>query len=106
MAAVGPDGLQEVGRLNWQRGHQAAEALDAVADLSLRFTGPTFNEFVLDVGGSASQALSFLRAKGIAAGIDLGRFYPELDDCILTCATETKTPSDIHALVSAWGDRG
>ena len=106
MAALGPEGLQEVGHLNWQRSHQAAEALGAVDGLSLRFSGPTFNEFVLDVGERASGVLASLRERGIAAGIDLGRFYPELDRCILTCVTETRTPADIDALVAAWRDRG
>ncbi len=106
MAALGPEGLQEVGRLNWQRSHLASEALDVVEGISLRFPGPTFNEFVLDVGSPASLALASLCELGIAAGIDLGRFYPELDSCVLTCVTETKTPADIDALAAAWRDRG
>ena len=77
-----------------------------VEGISLRFPGPTFNEFVLDVGSPASLALASLCELGIAAGIDLGRFYPELDSCVLTCVTETKTPADIDALAAAWRDRG
>jgi glycine dehydrogenase subunit 1 len=106
MAALGPEGLREVGLLNWQRSHQAAEALSAVDGLSLKFSGPTFNEFVLDVGREASEELEILRRGGIEAGIDLGRFYPELVSCVLTCVTETKKPADIDELAAAWRDRG
>ena len=46
--------------------------------------------------------LAELREKGVAAGVDLGRFFPELDGCILTCVTETKTEADIKYLAAAW----
>ncbi len=32
----------------------------------------------------------------ILGGYDLGGDYPELADCILVCATETKTDDDIE----------
>ena len=105
LSALGPKGLREVGLLNWNRSHRASEALCALEGVSLKFSGPTFNEFVLETDRKASEVLSALRREGIAAGIDLGRFFPELDRCILTCVTETKTEADIDRLVAAWGER-
>jgi glycine dehydrogenase subunit 1 len=32
---------------------------------------------------------------GIGGGVPLGPWYPELADCVLVCATETKTDADI-----------
>ena len=46
--------------------------------------------------------LMALGREGIAAGVDLGRFYPELDRSILTCVTERRTNEEIDRLVTAW----
>lgn len=102
LAALGPQGMREVGELNWNRAHQALDGLTGLDGVSSKFSGSVFNEFVLEVDGKASDVLARLRAQGISAGIDLGRFYPELDNCILTCATEKKTEADIGRLVDVW----
>ena len=102
LAALGPQGLREVGELNWNRAHHALDGLTALDNVSSKFSGAVFNEFVLEVDGKASDVLKQLRAQGISAGIDLGRFYPELDNCILTCVTEKRTDKDIDRLVDVW----
>ncbi len=102
MAALGPRGLEEVGLLNWNKSHRAREALSALPEVTDRFTGDTFNEFVLKTEQSIPEVLESLASRGIAGGIDLGSFYPELEGCILTCVTETKTETDIDRLVDAW----
>ena len=104
LASIGPDGLREVGMLNWNRSHDAAAALCEIEGLSVKFSGASFNEFVVETPRPAQEALEALRRQGIAGGIDLGRFYPELDRCILTCVTETKTRADVARLVDAWRD--
>ena len=50
LAALGPEGLREVGLLNWRRSHQAADALTRLKGVSRRFSGTTFNEFVVGDG--------------------------------------------------------
>ena len=102
MASLGPQGLEEVGMLNWNRSHQVREALGELQGVSDRFSGGSFNEFVLKTEKPVPEVLAALEAKGIAGGLDLGRFYPDLEGCILTCATETKTEADIEHLVNAW----
>lgn len=104
LASLGPNGLREVGMLNWNRSHEAASALCGIDGLSLKFSGASFNEFVVETPRPAREALEALRKEGIAGGIDLGRFYPELDRCVLTCVTETKTVADVARLVDAWRD--
>ncbi len=102
MASLGPQGFNEVGMLNWDRSHKASTALDRLDGVGLKFSGPTFNEFVLESDKKATDVLTQLRKKGIAGGLDLGRFYPELDRCILSCVTETKSEDDIERFISAW----
>ena len=45
--------------------------------------------------------LAALEQKQILGGVDLGRFYPELDDCILMTATELTSSADIDRLATA-----
>ena len=58
--------------------------------------GPTFHEAVIRLSSPAGDVLRALRAQGILGGHDLGNDYPELKDCILICATETKTAGDLE----------
>ncbi len=103
LAALGPEGLREVGLLNWRRSHQAADALTRLKGVSRRFSGTTFNEFVVETERKASDVLAALREREIVGGLDLGRLFPDLDHCILVCVTETKTVQDLETLVAIWG---
>ena len=60
-----------------------------------------FNEVAIRVPGRAADVLAALERRAILGGLDLGRFYPELDDCILMTATELTTSADIDRLVAA-----
>ena len=102
LSSVGPQGFREVGELNWHQSHRALQALTALDGVRQKFSGPIFNEFVLETDRKASDILTALQHQGIEAGIDLGRFYPELENCILTCVTEKRTDADIDRLIDAW----
>ncbi len=45
--------------------------------------------------------LRALSAQGIVGGYSLEEEYPELQNCLLLCATETKTEADIDTFVDA-----
>jgi glycine dehydrogenase subunit 1 len=40
---------------------------------------------------------------GVLGGYDLARDYSGMEDCLLVCATETKTESDLDRYVEALG---
>jgi glycine dehydrogenase subunit 1 len=101
LALMGKTGLRDVASLNLERSRELATAVSSVDGIDLKFVAPFFNEFVADVHQPASLVLAQLRERGILGGIDLGRFYPELSDCILMTATELTTTGDIDALASA-----
>lgn len=102
LASLGPRGLEEVAQMNWDRSHDLARRLTALPGVEQAFDGPFFNEFVVRVPRKASEHLASLRKRGICGGLDLGRFYPEMEDRILICATETKTEADLDRYVEAW----
>jgi len=101
LALVGKSGLRDIAGLNLERSRELATAVSSVPGCDLRFDGPFFNEFVVDVHRPAEEVLVELQERGILGGVALGRFYPEYADSILMTATELTTTSEIAALASA-----
>jgi glycine dehydrogenase subunit 1 len=81
MAVYGKAGIRELAEQNLAKAHYLADGLDR------RFTGPAFNEFVVRCGQPDALNEALLEEK-VIGGIPLGRYYPELADCMLLCATE------------------
>ncbi len=103
LVSLGPRGLREVALQNLRKAAYAKERLGNVSGFGCRFRGPTFNEFVLRTKRRPAVVLRGLLRKRIVGGLDLGRFYPELADCLLVCVTEQKMREEIDALCGALG---
>jgi glycine dehydrogenase subunit 1 len=104
LAALGKSGLRDVAAHNVARTAELRDALTAIDGMSLRFAAPAFNEIVVRTPQPAAATLAALQARGIIGGLDLGRFYPELADCILMNATELTTSAQIAQLAGALGE--
>ncbi|MCS7041436.1 MAG: aminomethyl-transferring glycine dehydrogenase subunit GcvPA [Bryobacteraceae bacterium] len=93
LSVYGKQGLRELAVQNLSKAHYLAGGLE------LRFTGKFFNEFVVKPRRmTPQQALERLLEKKILGGVALARFYPELADCLLVCATEMNRREDMDAL--------
>jgi glycine dehydrogenase subunit 1 len=55
------------------------------------FAAPTFNEFVIELPMEARAALDALKDAHIYGGVNLSRWYPEMENHLLVCVTEMKT---------------
>src|SRR3954469_14360812 len=92
---LGPQGIRDVGETCMSLAAYAQERLG----LELVFPDrPTFKEFAVRVGRSARDVIRDARAKGVHPGYALGRDYEGLDDALLVCVTEKRTPADIERL--------
>ena len=60
---------------------------------------PFFNEFVLRYAGDMAAFRAACLQESLLPGLDLGRWYPEFEGCILWCATELHTRQMIESLV-------
>ena len=83
---------------------KAAYALDRITGIPgvrRKFSGPVFNEFVLEFPRPWADIDRILREKGVLGGIGLESFYPSLRDCSLICVTEKHAKDDIDRLVLA-----
>ena len=103
LVSMGPQGLRDVALQNLRKAAFTKGRLGKVSGCGIRFGGPTFNEFVVRVAKKPAAILKQLLKHEIIGGVDLGRFYPELADCLLLCVTEQKTREQIDALIEALG---
>jgi glycine dehydrogenase subunit 1 len=99
MSVYGKQGLRELAEQNLAKAHYLA------GKLKLRFSGPFFNEFV--VFASQPDAINaVLLEKKVIGGLPLGRFYPELSDAMLLCATEMSRREEMDIVGQALSLRG
>ncbi len=104
LAALGPTGLRQAAELSTRKAHYAAERLSAIPGYSLAFHGPYFKEFVIRTPGDPERLLAEVGRLGYHGGIALGRWFPELADCILVAVTEKRTRDEIDGLAEAFRD--
>jgi glycine dehydrogenase subunit 1 len=95
MSLLGPEGLRTVAGASHTNTVQLVNELIAVPGVTSVFTAPYFHEHVLRLEKPADQVLKELNKQGIQGGYAMTNDYPELGECILVCATETKTADDI-----------
>jgi len=98
LSLLGKNGLQELADLNLGRAEYAKKLLTQINGVKLKFDAPTFNEFVLELPKPANAVLAALLKNNIFGGIDLGKWYPNLKNCILVCVTEMNSKEDIDKL--------
>ncbi|MDP2786933.1 MAG: aminomethyl-transferring glycine dehydrogenase subunit GcvPA [Pseudomonadota bacterium] len=96
MALLGPAGLKSVALESHAKTRALLEKLVSVPGVERVFNSTFFHEAVIRVNTPVDDVLRALRAQGILGGYALGGDYPELADCILVCATETKTDDDLE----------
>ena len=101
LCSLGKVGLRRLAELNLQRAGYARQQLAAIPGCRVPFTGPTFNEFVLETPKPTADLIRQLSAQRLIPGVDLGRFYPERSHQLLICVTEMNSRDDIDRLCSA-----
>jgi len=106
LTVYGKEGIRELAEHNLAKAAYAASAFAAVPGAKQLFTGaPKFHEFVLSTTESPSVWNARLLEEKIIGGLDLTRWYPELGNATLWCATEliTRETIDTAAKVLAEG---
>ena len=101
-STVGKAGFRQLAIANATNAHRAAARLAATGKWRLQFDAPFFNEFVL-TAADAEAAWQQARQRGVLAGLPLRRWYPELPDALLLCATEMHDAAALDRLVEGLG---
>jgi glycine dehydrogenase subunit 1 len=96
MTVYGKQGLRELALQN------IAKARYLASKIPPRFTGPFFNEFVAATKTDPDDLNRRLLEKKIIGGLSLAKYYPELGNSVLLCATEMTKRRDMDALAEAF----
>jgi len=84
--------------------HYLKEKIENLPGYSSPFSAPFFKEFVIKAPTFSEKINQRLLEAKILGGLDLGRFYPELKNHLLFCATEKRTKEEMDKLVSLLGE--
>jgi glycine dehydrogenase subunit 1 len=100
LSCLGKEGLRELAMMNLSKTEYAKKVVSKVKSCKLAFSTPTFNEFVLEIGGDPEKVLREMKKERIIGGLSLAKFYPELNRHLLVTVTEMITREEIDL----WGN--
>ena len=101
---LGKRGFVELGELLVRRTAYARERLGAVEGVELLHEAPVVREFALRLDAPVHEVLERCAERGIAAGYELGRDYPEYEDGLLVALTERRSREDIDRFAEVLGE--
>ena len=100
LSLMGPAGLHETASLCLQKSRYLFDRLCETGRFEPAFTAPTFKEFVVrDRQDNVERLIQEGLGDGFLAGVPLGRWYPELNDCLLLAVTEKRTREELDRFV-------
>ena len=94
-ALLGAEGLERIALTCHANTMALVEKLTDSTQVNQAFKGPFFHETVLQLEKPVDDVLRELAAYNILGGYNLTKFYPELGDSLLVCATEMRTQEQI-----------
>lgn len=101
MSLLGPEGLKQTALSCHANTQQLVEKLSSIDGVDVVFDQPRFHEAVIKINKSAADVLAKLASQNILGGLDLSGLYPEMENCLLVCATELRIDEDIETFASA-----
>jgi glycine dehydrogenase subunit 1 len=106
LTIYGKEGMRELAEHNLAKARYAADAFRK-AGAKLLFDGaPRFHEFVLEASVAPEKLNEQLLGRQIIGGVTLGKWYPELKNASLWCATEQNTRAQIDAAAAVISGKG
>ena len=101
MAMLGPEGVRRVAAASMANTRALRDRLCAIAGVSPLFARPFLHEVAINLPRPAHDVVEQLANENIVAGFALGEEYPEYENALLVCATETKTAADLDRFATS-----
>jgi glycine dehydrogenase subunit 1 len=105
LTVYGKEGIRELALQNLAKARYAADTFGGLPGAKLLFKDtPRFHEFVLHTEESVETVSARLLEKKIIGGLPLAKWYPELGNASLWCATELTTREQIDSAADVLAD--
>lgn len=101
MSLLGAQGLQQVAFQCHENTHNLVEQLSQIPGVKLAFKSAFFHEALLQLSKPVDTVLAELNDDGIAGGLALEPYFPQLKNTLLVCATEMRDESEIRHYVQS-----
>lgn len=95
MSIMGAAGIKKTAIASHQNLHTLLAQLEAIPGVNVVFSGPRYHEAVITLSKPIAEVMTQMAERGIQAGFDLSQDYPELENSLLICVTETKNDLDL-----------
>ncbi len=95
MSLLGYEGLRRVALTSQQQTAKLSALLTAIPGVTKTFEAPAFHETVITLDQAVAPVLEQLAKRAVLGGLDLAKAFPQLQNSLLVCATETKTDQDL-----------
>ncbi|MEA1981822.1 MAG: glycine dehydrogenase, partial [candidate division Zixibacteria bacterium] len=83
-----------------ENAHNTAEKIFKLDGYEPYFNNPYIHEFAVKTPIPAQDIILKLVKDGILPGIDAGRWYSKMDNCLIIATTEKRTDEDINKLIN------
>jgi len=100
LSIMGFEGIRQTALASHQNMTSLAGMLEKTNGITKVFNRPFFHEILIQTTKPASKIIEKLAEQHIVAGVSLADDYPELENALLICVTETKTEQDISLFVT------
>ncbi len=101
LCLLGKQGLQELAAQNLAKARFALDELEKIRGVRRAFSGPFFNEFVVELPRSVKMVNADLLREKIIGPLPLGSQYADLTKRALFCVTETTSRAEIERMAGA-----
>jgi glycine dehydrogenase subunit 1 len=101
LCLLGKEGLKELAAQNIAKARFALDAIEQIRGVRRAFTGPFFNEFVVEFPRSVKMVNAELLKYKIIGPLSIGSYYADLTKRGLFCVTETTSRAEIERMVEA-----
>jgi len=97
---LGKQGLKQVALLSAERAQAAYDEIVKIDGYEPYFDGPFVREFAIKTPRPAREIIAAMADQGILPGVDAGRWYKGMEDCLIIALTERRTPAQLARLVA------
>ena len=99
LSLMGKTGLKQAALLSAEKAQSVFKKICSIEGFKPYFDGPFVREFAVKTPIPAKQIIDEMVKQNILPGIDAGRWFSSMDDCLIIAATEKRTDSEIESFV-------